>query len=628
MCARLADRPGVLLAVCFALNAVFMPYAGMYHDARLYAAQVVQAGTGELSNDLFFKYGSQSQYTLFPNLLAAAADKVGVELVFFVAYLLCNALRLWAIQRLAFRVAGPGPAAAAVLMAAVAPLWWGRMGVFSVNEWFFTARVPAVALAILGLDRLLAGRPWAAAALLAAATVVHPLVAGPAVAIAVGWGVLAWARTPRRRALVAVGGAAGVAAVGWYLARTAGTLDAEWRELTFERSPHIDPRNWRLTDFIRLALGAGCALALARTASPAVRRVLVLAVVAAALGVAGGVAVCMGTWAVPFQIQPVRGVWPLELLRLPVGLAVVARLWAGGPSDRLIAVALFAGLVPGPDLLQPGSAPLFAVLSAVGIILVPRLGPVTDGGTLWRGLAVGLAGWAEIWYVGVLPAQDWILIADGEVAALPLAEQVELLFNPFGPFPRFVVALPLVALALRLPPRAAVGAAVAAGLAAATAAYAVPRLPAVAERVDPLYHDTRFVRDYLASHPVGGRRPAVYWPGVTIDLIWMRLHSEAYFHLGQLSGNLFARPTAIEGKRRADLVALFEIEQIRQKFPRNPKLSGEDLGAAIDLPPPTIEAFRELLAEPNLDIVVLPSNYGGAAATNGSVWIYDARKPR
>ena len=47
-----------------------------------------------------------------------------------------------------------------------------------------------------------------------------------------------------------------------------------------------------------------------------------------------------------------------------------------------------------------------------------------------------------------------------------------------------------------------------------------------------------------------------------------------------------------------------------------------------DRPPPTAEDFRGLVAEPDLDFVVLPRDFGGSVATNGRVWVYDCRKLR
>ncbi len=625
--ATLAGRPGLLFAVCFALNAVFLPYAGLYHDARLYAAQVVQATTGQLAGDLFFKYGSQSQYTILPELLAAPTRWVGVEGTFFVAYLLSNALRLWATQRLAFRLLGPTAAAAAgLVLAAVAPVWWGLTGVFSVNEWFFTARVPAVALSVLAMERALAGRPGVAWGLLLAAGLMHPLMAAPAAAVVGGWMAWNWAQTPGRRLVLGVAGLAAAAAVGAYLAATAGSLDPEWRTLSLAVSPHADPRNWRPTDLIRIGLAAGCAVALGRRgADRAVCRWWVVTVLVAAAGIAAGAATAAGTWALPFQVQPVRAVWPLETLRFPLGLAVIARIWTAAPTGRLTAVVLFLALVPGPDLFQPTAAPLFAAAAAVGLVAARWLGPADDG-WLWRGLAGGLIGWAVVWYGGIVPARVADLLASTDLQWLTPGERSEYVLWPFGPLVRLAAGGLAVAVAGRVIRRspARIASAVGVGLAASVAAFVVSRVGWVVERNDPRFHDARFVADVLPAGP----RPTVYWSGAPVEQLWFGLGVNPYFHKAQLSGNVFSRPTAIEGRRRTVVVTPFEIDRLRREFPNYPDLASEKLGNLIDLPPPSAADFRTLVTDPAVDFAVLPYDFGGAVASNGSVWVYDCRALR
>ena len=79
---RLAARPLLLWALALLGNALWMPYVGIRHDAPLYAAQAVHAADGRFADDLFFAYGSQSQYSLTPQILAAATSCFGVEWAF------------------------------------------------------------------------------------------------------------------------------------------------------------------------------------------------------------------------------------------------------------------------------------------------------------------------------------------------------------------------------------------------------------------------------------------------------------------------------------------------------------------------------------------------------------------
>jgi hypothetical protein len=623
---QLADRPALLYAVCFAANAVCLPYTGIFHDAELYAVQVLHAANGSYAEDLFFRFGGQSGYTLLPALLGGLADQFGVRPVFLIAYILGNAARLAATQWLVFRLLGRSPAVAAGLfLNAIARVPLGCAAVFLVNEPFFTARVPALALAIAGLDQALAGRPWRVAGLLAASLVLHPLIAAPAIAVTVVWAAWQWANTPRRAAIVGAAAAlAGLAVIG-YLAATAGRLDPEWRRLVIAKSSIIDPLAWPLTDRLRLLVAGGCAVA-AGGLNRANRRFLWVIVAAAIAGVLVSIGAARGSWTLLFQGQAFRAVWPLELLRLPVGLFVVARLWAGGAERRLGAVALFAGLTASSDLLRPTAGPVFAgavILAAVAYRLFAR-GPAA--GELWRPLAVGLTLWAVAWYGGFVPDELREINQVGIFERLAWADRLQILQDHFGPLPRFVLALAAItALAWLLPrPRPLAGAALAVGVMVPFLADAASRL----ERFKPQTTNAHFVRGVLAERWPGTSAPTVYWPCGTVRTLWLDLHVNSYFNLTQLAGNAYSRATAIEGNRRVAIVMPFEIERFRRDFGRHTRLTGEDLGDLYRLPPPSEAEFRKLAADPAVDFLILPTDFGDAVATNGSVWVYDCRDLR
>lgn len=625
---QLADRPALLYAVCLAANAACLPYTGIYHDAELYAAQVLNAASGAYADDLFFRYGGQSGYTLLPALLGGPVKWFGVRPVFLVAYVVSNAARIAATQWLVFRLLGRSPAVAAgLLLNAVGRVPLGYAAVFLVTEPFFTARVPALALAILALDQTLAGRPLRAGALFALALVIHPLIAAPAVAVAAVWAVWQKAVTPRQRAAVGAAVALVLAAVAAYLAKTAGQLDPEWRQLVLAKNAFMDPLAWVPSDWLRLLLAGGCVAATARwLPGRADRRFLWVVLLAAASGLAVALVAARGSWPLLFQGQAYRAVWPLELLRLPVGMLVVARLWAGGAERRLGAAALFAGLTATPSLLAPTGGLVFAaavVLAAVAYRLLAR-GPAAA--ELWRPLAVGLAVWLVAWYGGFVFAELREIGRVGIFDRLPWAERVQVVGDRFGFLARFAVVLLVMIAAVRsLPrPRLLTYAAVAVSLILPVLASAAARL----ESLRPHAAETRFVRGVLSAHWAAAKPPTVYWPCGAVRTVWLDLRVNSYFHLTQLSGNTFSRGNAVEGSRRVAMVMPFEIDRFRRDFGPHTHLTGEALGDLYKLPPPSVAEFRKLAADPAVDFLVLPTDFGDAAATNGSVWVYDCRDLR
>ncbi len=630
---QLAANPRLLFAVAFAGNAVLMPYQGLFHDAILYAGQVLHSADDRFADDLFFKYGSQNDYTLLPRLLAPLALKFGVEPVFFVAYLLSNAVRLAASQALVFRVLGRSPATAAgVLLIAVADVPTGCSAVFRVNEPFFTARVPALALSILGLERVLAGRYLTAGVCLLLGLAAHPLMAFPAAAIAVTWAAWEWATTTARRGVVGAAGVLGLAAVGAYLARTAGSLDPEWRALVLSKNSYLDPLTWKAFDTLRLLVAAGTVAAVARSADRPTRRFLTVTLAAAAVGYLLGAMAVRGSWALLLQGQPYRAVWPMELLGFPAGLLVVGRLWQAGPGTRLYAVAVFTLLLAGRDVIQPGSGLLFAGMTGVGVAAAVVTGRTrSDPAWLAWALTVGLGGWAVVWYGGVVPAGFGPLLSAPIRDAVSWAYRIEPVSAATGPLARFAAVLAGSAVLLGCVPypRRATAVAAGLGLGVSLAVFLVPRPDRFASTFDPRRSDYEFVRTYLRANWNEPRTATLYWPFAKIGTVWCDLGANSYVSLAQLSGITFSRECATESFRRFLQVLDFEIDAIREMYgPDHMSLCGEDMTTVRDRPPPTAEDFRGLVAEPDLDFVVLPRDFGGSVATNGRVWVYDCRKLR
>lgn len=616
--AHLAANPWLLFAVAFAANAVFLPYHGLYHDAVLYAGQVLHSADGRFADDLFFRYGSQNDYTLLPRLLAPLALRFGVEPVFFAAYLVSNALRLAASQMLVFRLLGRSPATVAgVVLIAVANVPVGCSVIFRVNEPFFTARVPALALSILGLERLLAGRWLVASACLLLGLIAHPLMTLPAILIATAWLLGGWATTPTRK--LAVGGVAALALLlgTLYLVRTAGSLDPDWRMLVLAQNSYLDPSRWKPWDILRLGLIGAAVVATAKTADVPTQRFLWLTVVAAATGYLVSTFAARGSWALLLQGQAYRAVWLLELLGFPAGMALLARLWNSGPDGQTRAVALFVVLLAGKDLFAV--KPVILLLAAIGLGFV-----FTRGADRAKAIAVGFGIWAVVWY------GCWLPVSFAPVFTPPVSESVgwahrfEPLFWGFGAVPRFALTLLGIGLMLKfLPsPRAASTVAISFGLVVSVVAFELPR----SHLFDPRRADYAFVKSHLPPD----RTPTLYWPAGRLAEQWTHLGVNVYVNSYQMPGVTFSRPFAVEGFRRMGLVIPFEHAELVRLFGDNISFYsyGEDVSGVYRTPQPTMEEFHALVAEPNLDFLVLSQDFGGSLATNGRVWLYDCHMLR
>ena len=69
-----------------------------------------------------------------------------------------------------------------------------------------------------------------------------------------------------------------------------------------------------------------------------------------------------------------------------------------------------------------------------------------------------------------------------------------------------------------------------------------------------------YIRDH---HPDPSRPPTVYWPMGRLEHVWHDLSCCNYFAQLQVVGSVFRRATALETRRRADLVRRFETDTTR-----------------------------------------------------------------
>jgi hypothetical protein len=204
-----------MLCLMLAANALVQPYRGLFHDARLYAAQVTKRlSPGSFDQDLYLRYGSQDRFTVFTPLMAPIVSLAGLEASFYLVYLACKVLFFWSLLRLVFAlVPEPAPALLALFYLAIAPLPFGGNEIFHLNEPFLTPRIPASALVLLAIERALAGRMGLAVLCLTGSMLLHPLMALGGVLVVLIWWLMTRLR-PRNLAILAgVVGLAGIVAV-------------------------------------------------------------------------------------------------------------------------------------------------------------------------------------------------------------------------------------------------------------------------------------------------------------------------------------------------------------------------------------------------------------------------------
>jgi hypothetical protein len=526
--------PAAQLAMAITIAALWLlgrRYAGLVHDAILYTAiGLHRLEPAALAGDLFFAHGGQDAYTLFPafyapliGALGPGAAALAVTVAGQVAFLAAAAGLVWQLAR------GPLRWWCLALLAVVSG-YYGGVGVFRLAEPFATARTFAEPLVVAALACTLAARHRLALAALAAAFLLHPIVAVPGILAVLLWHALgagaAW-RVLLPSALVA----AAILAAPWHWPGL--RFDAEWLAAVQQRSPHLFVSRWLAPDWARFAWGFALAWLAAAHADARVRRLIAaVAVTVAGATVFSWLAADVLDHALATSLQLWRAHWLLHLLALVLVPVVVAGLWRGGSTARAAAACVAASVCFGRFEL-----PAAAVLAFAGVALSWLAGRRAEAiGNRGLRIVVALAGCAAA--AGLLfDLQERLPLEYAPHASAGWPALLHMVTALGGLLPVGVVLL-LFAHSRRT--------GVALALSLAAFAFSVAAWDART--------GWRRMLEQAHGQPNPFRaalRPAspVYWdaPGVPA---WLLLSEPSWFSVDQGGGIIFSRATALEYARR------------------------------------------------------------------------------
>jgi hypothetical protein len=633
----LGEQPAALFCALLVLNAVVGAYVGLGHDARLYAGQVLhRLGEPCLADDLFFRYGSQDQYSLFSIVVAPLANLLGVGWTFFLLYLAAKAFQIWAMLRLV-RTLIPDRTVStlALLFLMVSMLGYGGFGIFRVNEDFLTPRLVTTAMVLLGLEKMLRGRFLAALGLMLLSVPLHPIMAAPGLAALALW----WActRLPRRWLLLAALGTLATVVVLAFPAvggAVFGQMDEEWVTTARYGSPYASPLDWSRADHVNILVTLGLLLTCAWVCRRD-RYVPGLALVAVLVGAGGLAAAIVGSvtgYALLFQGQLYRALWLAAFLVVPLSLWTSARLWVRPGAGRLLALCVLAALCIDRRGMEPD---LFAWCWPVMVIFLRGLKRVPrDADWLWRSVALSLL--AAV--VGRVVVTEILFVSwrSTTLAQVDGLDYWRLLLMAPGPVPWTLAAVAVLTLVYAWPGFGAGyrRAAVAVALAVQLGLFLLPGTAFYRERYYFFHQDVDFMAHFLESARRPGQAPpTVYWCNGNLGTLWLDLHVTSYYQLQQVQGLLFSQATAQEAQRRALVVSQFEMErQRRERAFIAPSWVDRLEGyyrVSIDTAEPTRADLERLCRDEALDYAVLQQDIDGLyAACNGRFFIYDCRQLR
>jgi hypothetical protein len=340
-----------LALVTLALWFLIRGYQGFVGDAQLYAFQALARIHPDLSADLYLQNASQDRYTLFSPFYAWFIGWAGLEAAARLLTLLFTTWFIAASWNLAEAITSRGAAWLAIAFLAVAGGDYGAAGVLHISEQFLTARLPAEALIITALAFYVRGKKSLGLSIAIAAMLVHPLIALPGALLL----ICAW--LPVRISLI--GAMSGILAALIIalsatnipaLAAAFTVMDADWLDVVRERSQFLFLQLWSVPDWeVNLRSLAPLAFIAIASENKRMRRICIASLLVATSGLAVAlVASLIGPVAALLQGQTWRWIWLacfMSILLLP---ATILRVWRDEKCGALCAVLLFGGwLVSG-----------------------------------------------------------------------------------------------------------------------------------------------------------------------------------------------------------------------------------------------------------------------------------------
>jgi hypothetical protein len=121
--------------------------------------------------------------------------------------------------------------------------------------------------------------------------------------------------------------------------------------------------------------------------------------------------------------------------------------------------------------------------------------------------------------------------------------------------------------------------------------------------------------------------PTVYSNLGCLEYVWLDLHAKSYFDWWQAGNFMFRREMAMEGQRRACLVAAFEVQKYRRYKHEMSQGDKEFVGRFFKTDFDSIHlnnaALARLCEEPGLDYVVTDHLFDGLSPSqHGQLYLY------
>jgi hypothetical protein len=516
---------------------------GFSRDGELYAVQALERIHPSLGADVYLEYTSQDRYTMFSPIYAALIGAVGLQNAELLLFVVCTAWFLAAAWFLTRELTDEGTSWLAVALLVLTGGYYGAYSIFSYFENYLTARSLAEALVATALACHFLGHRRLSLVVAAGALCIHPLMAFP------GLLLLIFMRLPSR---VAVTGAAGgvLAALGVALIavmspsveRLLTVIDPPWLEVVRERSQFLFLRYWTRNDWQSTARPF---LSLALTAmvitNERIRKLCLGAVLVGASGLAVAfIASEIGPVAILLQGQAWRWIWITYFVSILLLAPTAQHAWREKKCGPFCAVLLISAWT---FVAVNGTA-----LMALALLLWSLRSRIDDRTGRYLRWAAGVF---VLIVVGWTMANCWSLVTSPPVESGREPLVIERIRSIFGLQIPAMLAVGLIWYGIRTGRTLKVAACAAAVLAACSALI----LPAALRQFETVGTDAEIGQfaDWRSAIPPTANVLIVPTRN-SASFAWFTLERPNYLSVDQSAGVVFSRATALEIRRRSQVL--------------------------------------------------------------------------
>lgn len=580
-------------------------YHGLTGDGQIYAFQALARLHPQLAADLYLQNTSQDQFTLFSPLYAWCISVLGLENAARLLTLLFTLWLLAAAWSLAAAAGGRGTAWLAIAFLLIIGGNYGASGVFRLLDPFLTARLPAEALSITALACHFRGMQRLGLLLALAALFIHPLLALP------GLLLLVCLSLPLRMAVIgAIGGVFATLAIAviavnvpkpWAIL---SVMDAPWLEVVRERSQFLFLQLWSVHDWdvnVRPFISLGfTAIAVA---DERLRKLCGSAALVGAAGLAvASIGGLIGPVAIVVQGQAWRWIWITVFIGAALVPLTALRVWRDDRCGPLCTLLLISGwTLPGPGA---------AYVAAAVIVWCSRAHISARLAVYSRWLSAALGAAIGVWVLakcgGKVSMQDMFAL---KVPAVLLGALVWWGVDAGRkPWVAGLLSTLLIALSIYIFP----------------AAFKQSRTLAADA-------DIRKFADWTNAIPPTAT-VLVAPPQDVGAFVWFTLGRPNYLAVDQSAGAVFSRATALEVRRRSDVLLPLMDPNWKILTSLRAKSAGAPDKAVTR--PLTPESLSRVCADPRLGFVISPGKAGFDPLRHeqAGAWkdwnLYDCRKVR